>query len=237
MNTLSRKLAYLTVLAACGLLSGCGSTGVATVRTIELSPNTGAIDSFVSNTQVGVNLPYGTASTYTQVSDGNHTVEITPAGRDDTSLVKQTVDIYPNTNLTVIAVNPASSIAELVLTDNNTEPNTGDYKLRIVNASPSTASTAVDVYVTTPSVPITDVPPTFTNVTYQTAEAYLQLTAGSYQVRFTSPGTKTVLATTSAITPNAGDIDTVALADSPTGGSPLQAYEYTDATFSNNANQ
>lgn len=223
--------------AVIALLAGCGSSGVALVRFIQLSPGTGSIDGFVSNTQVAVTLPYGSASNYVQVGAGNHTVLIAPAGQDNTTLTKQVVDLLSNSNLTIVAVNPGAGIAELVLTDNNAQPNAGDYKLRILNASPTTASTGVDVYVTAPSVPLTGIPPTFTNVAYQTAENYLQLPAASYQVRFTSPGTTTVIAQTNAITPNAGDIDTVALADAPSGGPPLQAYEYTDAMYSNNNNQ
>ena len=208
------------------------------MRTIQLSPGTGSIDAFVDDTQVAVNLPYAAASTYTQVSDGNHSVELSPAGQDKVSLFKQTVDIFTNTNSTIFAVNPAASIAELVLTDDNTQPDTGDFKLRIVNVAPTTAATTVDVYVTAPSVPLTSsIPATFRNLAYSTAETYLQLPAGSYQVRFTTAGTQTVLATTAALTPNVGDIFTVAVADAPVGGTPLQAYSYTDATFSTNAGQ
>jgi hypothetical protein len=224
-------------VAVLPLAVGCGGTGVATVRTIQLSPNTGAIDAYVSNTQVAANIPYGSASPYSQVGDGDHTVEITPAGRDSTSLYKQVVEFYSNTNLTVFAVNPASGISELVLTDNNDEPDADDFKLRIVNAAPGQAAAPVDIYVTAPSTPLGTVSPTFTTVPYLVAENYLELPAGSYQVTFTNAGTTTVVAYTTAFTPSVGDIYTVALADSPTGGAPYQAYAFTDAMFSNNANQ
>jgi hypothetical protein len=233
-----RLFAYAAAASVLFLLAGCGATGVATVRVIQLSPGTASIDAFASNTQVAVNLPYANASTYTQVSDGEHTVELTPAGEDNVKLYSQVVDVFANTNLTVIAVNPVAGIGELVLTDNNEQPDANDFKLRIVNASPTTANTGVDVYVTAPSIPLTaSIPATFKNLAYATAETYLELPAGSYQVRFTTPGTQTVVATGTAFTPNVGDIYTVALADSPSGGAPLQVYPYTDATFSTNADQ
>lgn len=227
-----RSVFLLAAIVSLGLLSGCGSTGVAVVRIIQVSPGTGAIDTFVSNTQVASALTYSNATSYVQVSDGSHTVELTPSGQDNTSLYKQVVAIYANTYLTIFAVNPKSSISELVLTDNNTQPDTGDFKLRVVGVSPS--ANPVDVYVTAPSTSITNVPATFRNLSYQTAENYLQLPAGSSEVRFTNAGTKTVIADTAAFTPAVGDIDTVALADAPGGGAPYQAYVYVDAEWSNN---
>lgn len=229
-----RVLVGIAVLSL-GCLAGCGASGVATVRTIQLSPGTGSIDAFSSNTQIAAALPYGSASSYAQVSSSSHTVALTPAGQDKTILYKQVVEFFTNTNSTLIAVNPASSIAEYVLTDDNTQPDPGDFKLRMVHASPSAG--VVDVYVTLPSVDITTVPATFRNLSYQSSEAYLQLTAGSYETRFTVAGTKTVIADTAAVTYAVGNISTVALADAPSGGAPYQAYNYTDATFANNANQ
>jgi hypothetical protein len=227
-----RSVLLLFAIGSFGLLSGCGSTGVAILRIIQVSPGTGSIDAFVSNTQVASALTYSNATSYVQVADGSHTVELTKAGQDNTSLYKQVVAIYANTYLTIFAVNPSTSISELVLTDNNTQPDSGDFKLRIVQVSPGAG--VVDVYVTAPSSSITNIPATFRNLSYQTAETYLQLTAGSYEVRFTNAGTKTVIADTAAFTPAVGDIDTVALADSPGGGAPYQAYDYVDAEWSNN---
>jgi Domain of unknown function (DUF4397) len=220
------------VLAA-AFLAGCGSTAVSTVRIINLSPGTGAIDSFVSNYQAASNLGYSSATSYVQVSSGNHTVSISPSGQDATILTKQVIDFYSLNNLTIFAVNPKASVAELVFYDNNSEPNPDDFKLRIVHTSPS--SGVVDVYVTAPSTPITNVPATLRNVSYQAASEYLQFAAGSYDVRFTTAGTKTVLADTAAFTPQIGDIYTVVIADAPAGGPPYQAYTYVDAQFSNNS--
>lgn len=223
--------------AACvavAFLAGCGSTAVSTVRIINLSPQTGAIDSFVSSYQAASALGYSTATSYVQVPSGNHTVTISPSGEDKTILTKSVVNFYSLNNLTIFAVNPKASISELIFYDNNSEPNPGDFKLRIVHTSPSAG--VVDVYVTAPSTPIASVPPTLRNVAYQSASQYLQLTAGSSEVRFTTAGTKTVLADTAAFTPDVGDIDTVVIADAPEGGAPYQAYDYVDAQFSNNSN-
>jgi hypothetical protein len=231
---------FLTLLFCAGglalaCIAGCGASGVATVRTIQLSPGTGSIDAFASDTLIASALPYGSASTYAQISTGNHTVSITPAGQDQTTLFKQVVDFFTNTNSTVIVVNPAVTISEYVLTDDNAEPDPGDISLRIVHASPSAG--VVDVYVTAPSVDITTVPATLRNLSYQTAQGYLELPGGTYETRFTLAGTKTVIADTAAATYAIGDVSTVALADSPTGGAPYQAYGYTDAVWANNTLQ
>jgi hypothetical protein len=227
-------LLRMAVLGLCGM-AGCGGSGVATVRTIQLSPGTGAIDAFSSNTLIASNLPYGSASSYAQIGSGSHTVAITPTGQDKTTLFKQVVDFFSNTNSTVIAVNPAATIGEYVLTDDNSQPDPGDYALRIVHASPNAG--VVDVYVTPPSTDITKVPATFRNLSYQTAQGYLEQPAGSYEIRFTPAGSKMVIADTAAVTYAVGNVSTVALADAPTGGAPYQAYFYIDASFANNANQ
>jgi len=229
-SALSKAAGVLLVAA----LSGCGSTAVTTVRIINVSPGTGAIDSFVGDYQAASNLPYGSATSYVQVSSGGHTVTVSPTGQDSTILTKQNIDFYSLNNLTIFVVNPKASIAELPFYDNNDQPDVNDFKLRIVHTSPSAG--VVDVYVTVPSTPITNVPATLRNVAYQTASAYLQFAAGSYEVRFTVAGTKTVLADTAALTFAVGDINTIVIADAPAGGTPYQAYRYVDAMFSNNAN-
>jgi hypothetical protein len=227
--------AGLALACVFGCLVGCGASGVATVRTIQLSPGTASVDAFASDTLIASAVPYGSASTYAQISTGSHTVSISPAGQDKTTLFKQVVDFFTNTNSTVIVVNPATSISEYVLTDDNAEPDTGDFSLRVVHASPSAG--VVDVYVTAPSTDITNVLPTFRNMSYQTFNGYLELPGGSYETTFTIAGTKTILANTAAVTYAVGNVSTVALADAPTGGAPYQAYDYVDATWSNNAGQ
>jgi hypothetical protein len=98
-----------------------------------------------------------------------------------------------------------------------------------VNVSPSAG--AVDFYVTTPSVPITDIPPTISDIPYLTSEPYLQLLGGSYEIRVTPTGTKTVIADSGALTFGIGTVYSVLLGDSPNGGAPYQLYVYQDANF------
>ena len=213
-------------------LAGCGSSGVSGVRIIHTSPGNGALDAFVSDDVVASNLPYGMATAYVQVSDGSHTVSLTPTGQDNTILQKQSQDFINQSQYTIFAVNPGSGIGQLFLLDNNTQPTAGDCKIRVVNVSP--ANSVVDVYVVPPSTNIATVPATLRNLAYSTASQYLQLAAQSYDVVFTPPGSKTILANTAAVTLADGDINTVALADAPGGGTPYQAYDYVDAMFSNN---
>lgn len=224
-----RLLAATLALTSLAGLAGCGANGVADVRVINLSPQNGAIDAFSSQQQIGSSIAYGTATSYAQVSAEGHTIAITPASMDNDILTKQKVSFTNLTYTTVIAVNPGSSIAELVLNDINNAPNPNDFALRLVNVSPS--SGAVDFYVTTPSVPITGIPPTLSDVPYLTAEPYLQLLAGSYEIRVTPTGTKTVISDSGALTFGVGTVYSVLLGDSPNGGAPYQLYVYQDANF------
>jgi Domain of unknown function (DUF4397) len=228
----------LALACVFGCLVGCGASGVATVRTIQLSPGTASVDAFASDTLIASAVPYGSASTYAQISTGSHTVSISPAGQDKTTLFKQVVDFFNGTNSTVFVVNPATSLSEYVVTDDNDEPDSGDCTLRIVHASPSAGP--VDVYIVPPGTDIngSGIVPQFQNMVYQSFNGYLELPGGSYQIIFTVAGNKAmILAHTPAVTYAIGDVSTVVLADAPTGGAPYQAYDYTDATWSNNAGQ
>ena len=71
---------------------------------------------------------------------------------------------------TVISYNFSSSIANLVLTDDNSAPASGDFKIRIVNASPNLGP--ADVYIVTPGTALTTVSPTLSNLGFGATAAY-----------------------------------------------------------------
>ncbi len=72
--------------------------------------------------------------------------------------LQQSISFASGSDTTVISYNFSSSIANLVLTDNNSAPASGDFKIRLINASPNLGPT--DVYIVTPGTALTTVSPT-----------------------------------------------------------------------------
>ena len=89
---------------------------------------------------------------------------------------------------TIVASNFSSSIAALVLTDDNSAPSSGYLKLRLVNASPGLGP--VDIYIVTPGTDLNTVSPTLSNLAFDAATSYQSLTAGNYEVVLTLVGQK-----------------------------------------------
>src|SRR5262249_6184502 len=104
----------------------------------------------------------------------------------------------------------------IVLTDNHSTPASGDFSVRVVNAS-SFLQTA-DVYVVTAGTDITTVSPTFSGVTFPSASSYVPLASGSYQVIFTLPRQKLAILTSGSFTFTSGEVRTVLALDGLGGG-------------------
>ena len=122
---------------------------------------------------------------------------------------------------TVLATGRVAAIAPLVLEDDLANPAAGNVKLRLVHASP-TAGT-VDIYVTAPATDLAVAQPTLTSVPFRAASDYLEVPAGTYRVRITPAGTKTVAIDVNHVTLAAGQIRTAVAVDGPGGGAPLGA--------------
>ena len=112
-----------------------------------------------------------------------------------------------------------ADIAPIVLEDDRTAPSTGNIKVRAVHGAPG--APAVDIYVTAPGADIATATPALTNVPFGAASDYLEVPAGSYQVRVTPAGSKTVVIDSGALSLAAGQVRTAIAVDSPGGGAPF----------------
>jgi hypothetical protein len=213
-------------------LFGCGSSSgtlnslpQARLRAVHASPNAPAVDILVNEQRVLSNVPYKAASAYLSVTAGTRNLKVNAAGTANT-VINANVTLNASTDTTVLAVGRLNAIEPLVLTDNNTPPTAGNIKLRLVHASP--AAGPVDIYVTAPNATLATTAPTLSNVSFKAASNYLQVPAGSYRVRITPTGSKTVAIDSGTVTLAAGQIRTgVALGD-PGVGQPLEAIVLND---------
>ena len=92
-------------------------------------------------------------------------------------------------------------------------------KLRVFHGAPS--APAVDVYVTAPGTSIADQSPVLSKVPFSAISDYLTIPAGSYDVKVTIAGTKTVAIKADALQVADGLTAMVAALDAKGGGSPF----------------
>ena len=225
---LTRKSALAFALLATVAVAGCddddddvtGPGTTASLRVVHASPDAPNVDVLVDNSAVLTNVAYKTASNYLAVPSGNRNVKVRATGAS-TVVIDQTPTLNPGAFYTVLATGRLASIAPVVLTDDQTSPTSGNIRLRLVHAAPAAGN--VDVYVTAPTVDIATATPTLTNLAFRAASNYLDVPAGTYRVRITPAGTKTVAIDVNNVALTAGQVRTAVALDAPGGGAPLGA--------------
>jgi hypothetical protein len=192
----------------------------AQLRVVHASPDAPNVDVLVDGAAALTNVPFKAASSYLPVPSGARNLKVRATGTT-TVVIDQTAAVSAGRAYTVLATGRVAAIAPLVLEDDLTNPAAGSVRLRLVHASPSAG--AVDIYVTAPTADIAAAAPTLANVPFRAASSYLEVPAGTYRVRVTPVGTKTVAIDVNNVALAAGQIRTAVAVDGPGGGLPLGA--------------
>jgi len=129
------------------LFAGCGGGGHTRLRVMNAVPDESSLDVLVDSVTESSSLAYGTSTGYQTTKSGSHQVAVEPSG-SSTALLQQSVTLASGSDTTIIASNFSSNIANLVFTDDNSAPASGNFKLRIVNAAPGLGP--ADVYTLRP---------------------------------------------------------------------------------------
>ena len=197
------------------LLVGCGSGGNTRFRLMNAVPDESSLDVLVDSKSVSSNLAYGTNTGYLSESSGSHQVGIEPSG-SSTTLLQQSISFGSGTDTTVISSNFSASVTNLVLTDNNSAPASGDFKIRIINASPNLGP--ADVYIVTPGTALDTVSPTVSNLGFGANTSYQSLAAANFEIELTSVGQKFAVVDTGSLTFTAGQVRTFVGLNNQSGG-------------------
>lgn len=227
-----RQSVVLNVLAALGVsglvlaLGACGGSSSSTGQTARLRVMHAMPSVFVTVDVVEDNsatlffqgLSYGSNTGYQDVTAANHTIAVEPSGSNST-LVTTQLAAAAGAHYTLVESGPSGSLSGELLTDDLSAPPSNDFKLRVVDASPG--SGAVDVYITAPGADLNTTAPSLTNLGSPSASSYMNLAGGTYEVRLTSAGTKSVEYDSGTLAFSAGQIRTAVLLDAPGGGFPL----------------
>ena len=197
-----------------------GPVTTAQLRVVHASPDAPNVDVLVDNAAVLTNVAYKAASSYLEVPSGSRNLKVRATGTS-TVVIDQNGTLAQNSFYTVLATGRVASIAPVVLTDDQTSPASGNVRLRLVHASPTAGN--VDIYVTAPTADIATATPTLANVAFRAASNYLEVPAGTYRVRITPAGSKTVAIDANNVALAAGQVRTAVAVDAPGGGAPLGA--------------
>ncbi len=166
--------AVVGLIALASFTIGCGSSSNAKIRLVNATPDENSLDLLVDTKNVASGVGYGAASAYASVSSGTRHLQVEPSGTTNV-LIDTSSSIGSGSNLTLVSLNFYSNISSVLLTDDNSAPTSGNFKLRIFNASPGMG--AQDVYVVTFGTDISSVDPTFSSLGFGSATAYSTLTA------------------------------------------------------------
>lgn len=192
------------------------------VHAIPAGPNVSLFrDSQAQGAEV-TNLPYKGASNYFDTERGDHVWEVRTTSTPAVTVGSQTFNTGTGNRYTLIAVPGAGSATGVVLIADpyNKSVTSDDARVRVFHAAANTAR--VDVYITPPTASIANVSPNLSAGYREAAPASgadsIDLEAGSYTLRLTAAGTKTVLFTAPVTIPEDADWLLVPVPGSATPG-------------------
>jgi Domain of unknown function (DUF4397) len=197
------------------LIAGCGGGGQTRFRMMNAVPDEASLDVLVDTVSVSSNVAYGTSTGYQTTKSGSHQFAIEPSG-SSTPLLQQSITFGSGSDTTIISNNFSSNIANLVLTDDNSAPASGNFKIRIVNVAPGLGP--ADVYIVAPATDLTTVSPNVSNLAFGAATGYQGIVSGSYEVVLTPVGQKFSAVDTGSLTFTAGQVRTFVGLNSQSGG-------------------
>jgi len=200
---LALAAAALSILAACGGSDTADRLDVADpkvrfVGVARLSANVTLYRNDVGQSDAN-NVGYKYASHYFDVSPGDATWSIRPAANATTQLAAVSFNADRGDRNTIVAVASDSGLDAVLIRDPyNKSLTTNKARVRALNAALN--AQAVDVYVTQPGADISNSVPDFLNVQFKQSSPSsgndsIEYPGGSYQLRVTTTGTKTVLFT------------------------------------------
>ncbi|HEU5219024.1 MAG TPA: DUF4397 domain-containing protein [Gemmatimonadales bacterium] len=219
-------------LAACGAPSGIdnGNQGTAQVRLMNAALGAPALDLVVGGKVVATGVQFQQSSALASMTAGTQMVSVRSTGQT-ANLAARTINITPNAKYALVV---SGSLASLALTPSVTV-DTGLAKpdranIRIINiggdapitptdSAHAPAPVPLDVYFTAPGADLSALSPSMSlDARYSSYSSLIYFDPGSWVVRFTNAGTKTVVAATATIPIAAGEVRSVTLQRTTGGG-------------------
>jgi hypothetical protein len=221
-----------------------GQTGRIRFVNLITDPARLPVNAVLEAVPFGVNLGYGgttpsslpspATANYSAILVGDRSLVLVRTADPNNAVATLTFTIVLGADHTVYAQGGTGggAITGFMTTDPTPAPAAGQVAVRVVNMSPTGG--AMDFFVTAPSADLSTATPTVANLAYHGESAYVNLAAGTYQIRAVPAGTAPALRSASVVinfTPPAtpapfpaGSARTIVAADAAAGGSPLRAF-------------
>jgi hypothetical protein len=181
-------------------LYGCSkSSGDAEIRVLNTSIDYSSLDLYLnssdnssSNKKEISGAAYGTLTSYLGVGSGSYTVQITNSGVTS-ALYSTDEKLSKGTYRTYVAYGNSGKFGVLEIAENQDAPDSTYTKVELVDAAPDAGS--IDVYLTDPSVALSDASPTFSSVSGGTiaSAGFTTISSGTYRLRVTAAGNQSDL--------------------------------------------
>jgi hypothetical protein len=215
--TIVRKA--LGALLCISLCAGCGSnTGSSEIRFLNASPDAPPLDFKDNNSTEATGVAYLGSTAYAATDSGTHSFQFVDSSTGNTLLAPQ-LTLDSDTHYTVVASNFVGSLQSVLYTDESSAPSAGLFEVRLINVAPTGGN--VDLYVTGVGDDIGGIEPDAASIPFGGASGFLTKEIGSYEVRITAAGTKTVVGDSGPLTFTGSTVRTVVAADAPGGGAPI----------------
>jgi hypothetical protein len=212
--------AALFALVACSDTGG-PSEGTVTMRMMHTAAGASALDLMVGAQVIAGGVQFERASAPATAPGGPQTLAVRRSG-ESAVLASRNITLTPGAEYTVMV---SGSLGDLILTPSvvvdtgNARPDRAN--LRIINIStivmPTDSSNMpppipLDVYITAPDAALAGLPSQLSlDARVSSYSSLIYFEPGTLMVRFVTPGTTSVVATTAAIPIGAGDVRAVAL--------------------------
>ncbi|MEN7529691.1 MULTISPECIES: DUF4397 domain-containing protein [unclassified Cupriavidus] len=219
MTQMKRKIILGLALATTAVLAACGGgddgiddrigvskPSVRVIHAVTAGPNVDVLQNGALTSMQ--NIPYKTVSGYNNVETGNNLFALNLTGTS-TQLGQTTVDARTGHKYTIVAV-PGLTAPELVQIDDPYGKGLLDTSARVRAFNASVNAQNIDVYLTQPAVDLNSVSPNMGGVAYKnavpaSAQDSQYVDGGTYRLRITTAGTKTVIFDSGALTINKND--------------------------------
>src|SRR6266700_6670025 len=151
-------VALVTVMAFTMGCSSSSSSQNTKIRFVNATVNQAAFNVLIDSASVATALANGgSATAYLPVTSGSRHIQMQDPNTSQ-NLIDSTLTLASGTSTTFLAADYVGNLKTLVMTDDNTTPASGDFKLRVVNVAPNLNANA-DVYIVTAGTDINIVSP------------------------------------------------------------------------------
>ncbi len=184
-----RWMAALAVVAL-AVMSGCGGgtdRTKAQVRLVNASTGYAQLELRVDDQLRQGGVAYGGSAGYAEAEPGKIFTVGSP--NSPTSLLSFTPGVAANKYYTVLAYGRAGALKQLLLDDNNAQPDTNRTFFRVINAAPDAGT--LDVYITASGDALETAVPVQRAAAVDAVGSFLTINSGTWRLRVTAPDGKT----------------------------------------------